>query len=1188
MYLKRLELFGFKSFADKTRIELDPGITAIVGPNGSGKSNITDAIAWALGEQSLQKLRGQRMEDVIFSGSDGRKPLGLAEVVLTLDNSDGTLPLDFTEIMVGRRFYRGGEGEYLLNGVPCRLKDITELFLDTGVGKQAYSFIGQGQVEQVLNQKPDQHRTLFEEAAGINRYRYRKKEAQRKLEQTNERLLRVNDIISELETRLGPLEKEAKRAEHYSRLRAELRATETTLFFHQIESVLRRREELSSLVAGLQQQVTEKEAQAVSLEREVSSHREQMVDLVAHLASLDKLLHDVTLQEDKLETRLQVLEERKKALAGEMEKTKADQEARQGELAALEEEISRSEELLSRLDDRIAGDEGELARLEKDLKVLGQLLRREQEEVDQGKGNVIDVLGQIAEKRNEISGLESAGNRIRRSLEKLRKEKGLREAELASRSQQVAALQREAEQLQAALQEEKSRLAELAADKRKLLERLKEKEKLRKGLERKLSSLAAELQARRRMERGLGGYNSGVRAILKACEAGAEFSDGILGTVADLIQVPDKLEWAVEVALGPGLQFIVTETEGHAREAIEYLDRTASGRATFLPLDIIREPGVGDLRNKVTMVSGILGLAADLVHYDQPLRPAVAHLLGRVVVAEGLETAMRFARITGFRAKVVTLRGEMVHPGGRLTGGRRKEGVGGFLNRERERKNLEEKLAGYRRERDEVSRAITAVSSGLDQLERELDRRRSAVREMELRQARVSADLTSSRQEVHRLSREVDTLSSEEEGMVEELNDGAGRLHSLKRELQALEEERARIEGGVTSSNSSLERKKDQRDRLVEAATALKVELAALGQERQAIREKVSERKTSRAKVLEQLREGGERLERLRFAFRSVEDDLRAGEKDLQKARAKKNALVAQRGKLEDRHRVLELEVKQREGQVRRLRSKARFCADELREKQVELARLEIEEKHLREKLWNDYGLSFEELDSEAQEGADVQSLARRVRDLREGIRDLEPVNLGAVEEYREVRERYDFLTQQSADLRHAQKSLQEVIRGIDRQMKARFQETFDTIRGYFRQVFSDLFEGGQADLHLEDENDPLNSGIRISAQPPGKRLSTLSLLSGGERALTAIALLFAFLKVGSAPFCVLDEVDAPLDEVNNERFVRYLKKHFQNTQFLLITHQKRTMEAADALYGVIMEESGVSRLISVRLAEAS
>lgn len=1183
MYLKRIELFGFKSFADKTVIEFTPGITAVVGPNGSGKSNIADAIRWVLGEQSARMLRGAKMEDVIFAGSETRRAVNFCEVSLVLDNTDRHLPVVYDEVMVTRRVYRSGESEYLINRQACRLKDITELFMDSGLGREAYSIVGQGRIEEMLSTRPEDRRGPFEDAAGIVKFKHRRREAERKLEDTEANLVRVDDVIAELEGQAEPLAAEAERAEQWKRLDADRQRLELSLWVRQIDEL---KERLSSAEREVAQREAVRDAALARLSEAETRYREARSLLDSQQQALDTTQREYVAaveERERNEGQRGVLVERLRHATqtlGERQQARAQAEA---DMASLEQAVLEAEQRHAELSARaqIKQREAEAAAAAWHPDERARL----EGEVERLSGAVIDAHGQVSACRNELASSRRHQEQDEQRRARLAQERWRWQSVLTETSERVNTLTQQAHQLQdqaaevdAAIAQWQARLRDLATEEAQAAEQAE-------AAKQEMASLASRLELLRELNDGYDGYQQGVRAVLTAAQRGQ--LRGIRGALAALIEVPQTYELAVETALGPALQHIVADTEADARRAIEYLKQRKAGRATLMPLDVIRPRRLapGDLQ-KAKAEPGWVGIAADLVHCDPAHRPAVEHLLGNVVVARSLVDATAIARRLDYRVRIVTLEGDVVNPGGVMSGGHHSRRGPGLLGRRREQRDVEAAMAACRsgleavqRRKDELRARIDAVTGEIRALQSRRDECLQAV-------ARLAAESRELQAQVRHAEERVAAVDWELAEMAAEDAAAQQRAEEARHRLEQAEAEAARLEQALAEARKRLSAWHEARQAAQATWTGLRVEAATLSQQAEAERDRLRGLAERREQLQRQIHAWAKEMEALETEIEQTRADLARVEAALKQLGARAESLDRRQAELREARLAAEAAVAEAEETLSRARTEAQAAEDALRRARSGADRADLELQHALQRLGEKYRMTYEWAKAHVEPVDDAEAARRRVAVLEAQMRELGEVRLGAIEEWERLRERLDFLRRERADLEAARARLDEVIREIDEEMARRFQQTFEEIRTQFQEMFRTLFGGGRADLTLTDPSEPLQSGIEVMAQPPGKKLQNLNLLSGGERALTAMALLFAILRVRPVPFCVLDEVEAALDEANVARFAQQLRRFAQDTQFVVITHRRGTMEEADALYGVTMQDSGVSSLISVRLEE--
>jgi chromosome segregation protein len=1189
MYLKRLEIFGFKSFAEKTELDFGPGITAVVGPNGSGKSNVSDSIRWVLGEQSAKALRGGNMSDVIFAGSDGKKPMGFAQVSLVLDNGDGKLGVGFTEVMVTRRVDRSGEGEYFINQVPCRLKDVQDLFLDTGVGKDNYSIIGQGKIDEILSSKPEDRRSLFEEAAGISRYKARKKEAQRRLEETEQNLLRITDIIGELGNQMESLADQAQRAEVYATLSEELTRLDIGLVAHALAGVAGRLESQLAENQRLQEKLTDVEEKLLA--------GEQAAEVSRNLAdSLDQELQVVTGQLTEATGRLERAEGRLALAAQEQKGAQAEGFRLEGELEGLDAKLQSVEQEIVALDAQVASLQTAVTEVTAQQAALAEAQSAAQAEVaemgravEAKKGRVVSILQLEAEKKNAVLAAERSGEEAARRMARLDGERERAEAEAGSARQAAAEVEARKASLAADRDQAANDLTALRRTRQEKDRQLQELQQKGSSIREQIQGNSSRLGAIEEMMNAFEGYQKGTRTVLMGREQNHPWAADVLGAVAEVIRTEPKYEKAVEIALGGAIQNIITATDTGAKAAIEHLKRTNGGRATFLPLNSIRPNSFrADEEREFSSAKGIIGPAIDLVRFEDQFRPAMASLLGRTLIAEDMDAALAFGRKTGQRYRIVTLDGELLAAGGALTGGSTGGQGSGLLSREREREELTEKIARLKEDLTATRKAYETAQVDREMVDKQIQEKEQELRAVETRITEAEGDARRLAGEAKRWQEALANFASEAATILQDAERGARSAEDLRAELGRLAAEREALEQEVARLNEEGQARLAALDEKGRELTAIQVKVAELNQELRGLTGQRT-RLVADGEALEQ--EKARKAEQRAEAARRLEQagaDMETARAQVEVATQEKQQFEADRNRLQTRKLEALEAVNNREREMRGLRRAQTDTQAKLQQGEVEEARLRMEQESLVTRLAEGYGLAPADVTGKALQDAEVPFARERTMTLREEIRELGPVNLQAIDEYRQAQERHLFLQQQRDDLTEAKESLYRAVEELEKRIKTHFLESFQVIRREFQRVYQELFEGGKADLQLVDESDLLETGVEIIAQPPGKKPQTLSLLSGGERAMTAIALLFALLRVKPTPFVILDEVEAALDEANVERVGKYLRTYSTNfgCQFICITHQRGTMEAADALYGVTMEGTGVSRVVSVRLVD--
>ncbi|MFD2171407.1 chromosome segregation protein SMC [Tumebacillus lipolyticus] len=1184
MYLKRIEAIGFKSFADRTELEFVPGVTAVVGPNGSGKSNVSDAIRWVLGEQSAKSLRGAKMEDVIFAGSDTRKPVNYCEVSLTLDNSQHELDLAFQEVVITRRVYRSGESEYMINKQSCRLKDITELFMDTGLGKEAYSVIGQGRIDEILSNKSEDRRMIFEEAAGIVKYKTRKKEAEKKLDETTANLIRIGDVIGELEVQIGPIAEQAAVAVKAKEYKKQLERYEVALYVHEIEDLHGKWSAGTAEGKALAEEHLDRSVLVNKQEADFEKVRFEIGRIEQEFDLAQAALVEVVQEFEKAEGRREVLRERERNLLV----TSQDIESA---LSKLRREQDTTLELHRVEADKASGLAAKIQVLRRELEEKLNLAKGildkvgSEDEVERLKSELIEKLNDSASKRNELKNLQTTLEALDRRIARQAEEEGELKARLQSYRATLADVQKEKgdDASQEALAAERQQAL------RAKIEREAQDQEKRSALLRSWQTEHASARSRyelmRDMESQYGGYQVGVRNVLQAAQKGR--LNGTIGAVAELVQVPQQLEPAIETALGGAMQHIVVADERAGQEAIRFLKQSSGGRATFMPLDVIKGRSLGrSERMAIEGHSGYVGIASELVATENRYQNIVDNLLGSVIIAKTIADANALARLLQYRVRVVTLEGDVVNPGGSMSGGSMQKKGTSLLGRTREIEEMEamlrqlEKKIGdaeivFRQKEQELEEAKTELSDLNGKLEayrEKLYKQDSQIRELQIQQAGIEERLELVALELRQYRAEEKESRLKQEQVGASLSSLDAQVAALQQTIEEKQDARKAQQLAMNDAN--------------EEVTEFKVRLAAIEQEHQGGLANV-ERLLGRLAELEreiggkeqELQDAALRLEEIRKELGEAQLLLTGFESAHKEAEQKLELLRQTRAQMAGK-------AGQLEQQLREARILLKAIEQKVHTNEVKVNRLDVELNNALTKLAEEYRLSFELAKERYPLPAEIEQTRLQVRTFRREIEALGDVNYGAIEEHVRMQDRLSFLSEQRDDLVKATEQLYEIIGEINAEMSKRFHETFEAIRTHFVDVFAALFGGGRADLTLTDPERPLTTGIEVLAQPPGKKLQNLNLLSGGERALTALALLFAILRVKPVPFCVLDEVEAALDDANVVRYAQYLREFSKQTQFIVITHRKGTMEGADVLYGITMEESGISKVVSVRLVE--
>ncbi|MDY3832694.1 MAG: chromosome segregation protein SMC [Candidatus Ventricola sp.] len=1184
MRLKRLEIYGFKSFADRTVVVFDQGITGIVGPNGSGKSNLSDAVRWVLGEQSAKALRGGKMEDVIFNGTQKRKRLGYCEVSLVFDNEDHALPVDFAEVMITRRVYRSGEGEYYINKAACRLRDIIELFRDTGVGKEGYSIIGQGRIGEILSQKSEDRRGIFEEAAGIVKYRTRKEESEKRLANMRDNLSRVEDIIAELESQLEPLAKASETARHYLALRDELRVLECSSFVLRSDRAKERIADAETMLTGLREAIEQEEKRAGELTAARDAANETSQALEEQVSAAHESVLELTREKEAREGELAMLRAEIARMEKDVLNLSQEEDVRRARSEALEGEIRQNEADTLSTRTQITELQRELHAKEAALEAAQEAAREAEETLEAHKSAIIDAMNRLSDVRTSEARLATMRKELERRGEEARAQREELEIIAGRLDEQLDEAKQELEEFRQAegeLQEAGRKIEQESQEAAQKIARIQQAVSDANGQK---QAAASRLRVLREMERDYAGYQQAVKQVLLH----ARGNQGVRGVVASLMQVPKELERAVEAVLGGALQNVVTSDEYVARDMIAYLRSNKLGRATFLPMTTITGRTLSSQERQLLSMPGCVGVASELVGFAPEYRGIVENLLGRTVVAENLDAGIEIMRRGKHAFRLVTLEGDVMHSGGSMTGGSSASRMTSLLSREREIKEHEELL-------EKIEQQIKDYELRLEKGEafRQGVKQRRAQAFEDLHQAQIDVSIASER--VRTLSAQRESHAQQEQRcdlLCAQIAENLSQIDSQlagARSTQAGEERTSDEMNRRTGELSDiLYEKREALDALREEAQHVRVTLAAKERDLTALTADGARMHREQEEIAAQLYQAHERRETLIVEHQNATQQMAAdtqlavacGEK-LKDAQQTLSERQAQRGESQERVRALTQEIDALHEQLAQDQDKGHKA-------EMILSRTQAELTQMQQRIWDEYELTYAGAKEYLTEPFDLAASDRRTGDIRREIRAMGPVNVTAVEDYRACRERYEELAGQRDDLLKAEDDLKGIIETLQRQMERQFMENFRLMQQYFAETFAKLFGGGHAELRLLDESDVLGCGIEIVAQPPGKKLQLLSLLSGGERALTAIAILFAMLRLKPTPFCFLDEIEAALDDGNISTFADYLREFSTDTQFVVVTHRKGTMERCDSLYGVAMEEKGVSTMLSVELKDVA
>lgn len=1181
MYLKSIEVQGFKSFAHKIKFDFHNGITGIVGPNGSGKSNVADAVRWVLGEQRVKQLRGGSMQDVIFSGTENRKPLSYASVAITLDNSDHQLPIDYEEVTVARRLYRSGESEYLINGSMCRLKDVNELFYDTGIGKEGYSIIGQGQIDRILSGKPEERRELFDEAAGIVKFKRRKNLSVKKLEEEQQNLLRVNDILAELEKQITPLEKQAETAREYLRKKEELKTYDINMFLLETARIREQIQGIEGKLAATRQELAEAGSAYADMKQEYEAVEEQVDGIEAAIEKAKSQLNETTMLKQQLENQIALL--REQIHSAHMNDEHYDQRAktietelldREGQLAGRQKE---QEEIKGELEKKQALEN----QAREELITVQTRIATLSASIDKNKSDIMELLNNRASTKAKIQKYDTMLEQIQVRREQLSRRAAEAEEEAASQEKQQNGYLEELERIS-------GEIRTLAAENREYEEKIEAIQKDLAGRTEKfrIGQTAyhreqSRLESLKNITERYDGYGNSIRKVMD--HKGQE--PGLLGVVADLIKVEKDYEIAVETALGGNIQNIVTSDEETAKRMIRFLKQNRFGRATFLPLTSMKARG-GIQRPEALKEKGVIGVADTLVKSDPAYRELVGYLLGRTLVVDNIDTGTAIARKYQQSLRIVTLEGELINPGGSMTGGAFKNSSN-LLSRRREIEEFEKTVRQLKKEMDEFeaeSDRLRQVRAGCYEKVEEIKEQLQKAYVVQ-NTAKMNADQAGARVKASRDL--VEDIQKEAQDLDRQITDIVDNQESINVELDTSQELEVQLTAKIEEEQAVLDQEHELETEKQKVAEEMHLVCAGLEQKYDFVLENVTRIQDEMEKFQEELKEleenkGGtskeiqEKEEKIQDLRQTIEN---SGEL-FQEIQAEIEKYKNQREELTRKHRSFLQKREELSGHMAEL-DKEVFRLENRKESYEEASQKQYDY------MWEEYELTYNRA-LELRDGnlTDLAKMKRRIQELKNEIRGLGNVNVNAIEDYKNLYDRYDFLKKQHDDLVEAEATLVQIIEELVAAMRKQFQEQFARISQEFDQVFKELFGGGKGTLELMEDEDILEAGIRIIAQPPGKKLQNMMQLSGGEKALTAIALLFAIQNLKPSPFCLLDEIEAALDDNNVVRFAKYLHKLTKNTQFIVITHRRGTMTAADRLYGITMQEKGVSTLVSVSLLE--
>ena len=1181
MYLKSIDVQGFKSFANKITFEFHNGITGIVGPNGSGKSNVADAVRWVLGEQSAKQLRGGNMQDVIFSGTETRKPLGFAYVAITLDNSDHKLPIDYQEVTIARRLYRSGESEYLLNGTACRLKDVNELFYDTGIGKEGYSIIGQGQIDKILSGKPEERRELFDEAAGIVKFKRRKNTALKKLEEEQQNLTRVRDILGELSRQLAPLEKQSETARMYLKKKERLKQLDIQMFLTEMERIRKQLKETEGKYQIVQSDLEDTAKDFETTKTEYERLEKELEKLEAEIQAAREESTEKTLKKQQLENQIHILKEQINSARQSDVQYQERQKNLEAELERRREEARNCREEKADLEEKIRSFQKSLEEAQGAFKDAAMEIHKLEEKVEGGKNEIIEILNLRASTKGKLQRYDT-----------MMEQSSLRRTEL---NQKYLSLKSEAAKLQDSGEKYREEKKEIEETIEKLIRQGNRCEDQIKKYQAEISRgnqqlevgqtayhrEASRLESLRNITERYDGYGNSIRRVMEQKKR----VPGIRGVVADILKVEKEYETAIETALGGSIQNIVTDNEETAKELISFLKKNKYGRATFLPLTSMNNKK--PLNNpQVLKEPGVIGIASDLVKVAAQYQGLSVYLLGRTLVVDHIDHGIAIARKYHYSIRMVTLEGESLNPGGSLTGG-------SFRNNSN--------LLGRRREIEELQNAVEKLKKDMEDMQKKLEEYRNKrnqcrdqaasiqeqLQEQYIRENTVQVNLDSMDGKREEIRREYENLKLEKEDLEKQTKEIRENTASIKLELETSDSQEKQLEEEINKNQALLEEKKKSEAEISAKLEKLHLESAGFISRQgfvlenlNRIQEEITNFEKQKEGISASMDQGKEEILQKEKEIAQIEETIKAGEEETKRDQEKMKTALEKKEEMTRDHKGFFARRDE-------LSSKMNLLDKESYRLQGQKEKLEEEQESQTSYMWEEYEMTYGQAKEQAdQEPGERGEIKKQIQQIKTEIRQLGNVNVNAIEEYKEISQRHDFMKTQHEDLVKSEETLMGIIEELDTGMRRQFEEKFAQIRTEFDKAFKELFGGGKGTLELDEEEDILEAGIRIISQPPGKKLQNMMQLSGGEKALTAIALLFAIQNLKPSPFCLLDEIEAALDDSNVTRYAQYLHKLTKNTQFIIITHRRGTMTAADRLYGITMQEKGVSTLVSVDLIE--
>lgn len=1189
MKFKRIEIQGFKSFADKLVVSFESGVTGIVGPNGCGKSNVADSIRWVMGEQSAKSLRGSSMQDVIFNGTEKRPAQSFAEVSLVFDNTTRIFPIEFDEVAVSRKLYRSGDSEYAINKNPCRLKDILEMFRDSGAGRDGYSVVGQGKIDELLSAKPEERRSVFEEAAGIAKFKNRKVEAERKLERTRDNLSRIGDILYELEKQLGPLKQQAEVAKTYLELKERLKQLEVNVYLYQYDNAASLKSQIAVRLKAIEEDLLSKEQ---AFEEALAEFDKAFSSIQTQDEKIEKLRDELlilTVGLEKNAGEVRVLEARRDSLNSaiasadrRLEELSQEETNSVSEKESLEDKKQYRTAIVSQLREKLEKTQNEY------LDVVGKITESEEDAENLGN-QTVSALGELSDVRESLSSLKTEHSTIVERLTEIASRKGELEQKLMSSNNELQDTKEQLLRIENTLERKRMESDAAASENNDYLASIATLSRQIETQNAAYHQLLSRNKLLKEMQENNEGFAVPVQRLLNDAKHDSILSSHIRGVVANMIGVESRFGVAIETALGASVNNIVTGKAKDAEFLIDYLKQNRYGRATFLPIETVKPRSVSAEQKKASQHPKSLGFATDLVTYSPEISSIVSMLLGGTIITSTMQDALEISRSSGFAVKIVTLDGDMVMPSGSMTGGSRKAEVGGLVSREKEIEDTNAEIA----KKEEILKALNANKANALEKQSEaletLSALSSLIHTLEVQKVQQKDRASKVELMVNEYAAEISLISEEAESRSFRKKEIEIKVASLEKQSASIESKKDSVTRAKQDISGDAEKLRAARERLLDEISETKVKIAEYDTELAGIEKDLMALETEAKNRVYSLRETNLDKQRLNTDLAAINKQIEAAmavsaqsenQKKLKEVRDKLASLDEYKSGLQATLQQADIKKMQLSAEIQRITEKKT-------KEEMQLQKIDIDTETMQERIWEEYELTYAGCEPYRDTSFDIKTGLTDSAKIKKQIAALGPVNVNAIEDVKGVSERYEDLSSQNQDLEKAEKDLVKIIAELVGQMENKFKEQFDKINANFKQVFKELFGGGRAELVLQDETNVLETGIDIKAEPPGKKLQSISLLSGGERAMTAIAILFAILKLRPMPFCVLDEIEAALDDANAERFARYLQRFANSTQFIVITHRKPTMELADCLYGVTMEEKGVSKMVSVKLQDA-